>query len=208
MSNALTPAEKADRRKLARAEHKALIDWEQNGQKGDRPETPNYDAIVADQAGGKPKSAKAKGERKPRECPIDDEVRTVMTDGTHSHPPTVGEIAKSIDRPSSSTQHAIWRMLETGELVKTEGRPARHWHRDMGDMPELPKAEAPAPRERKAYKGESKSGTVHDCTRRKIEGTMTLVPNCVSEGSKIPALEATDAETTCKKCTKLAEAAA
>lgn len=208
MTNTLTPAEKAERRTAARAEHKALVAWEQNGSEGDRPETPNYDAIVAESAKGGSKTKKEKGERKPRECPIDDEVRQVMTDGTHSHPVTVGEIAKSIDRPSSSTQHAIWRMLATGELVKTEGRPARHWHRDMGDMPEVPKAEAPAQRERKAYKGESKSGTVHDCTRRKIEGTMTLVPNCVSEGSKIPALEATDGETTCKKCTKLAEAAA
>lgn len=207
MTNTLTPAEKAERRTLAKAEHKALVAWEQNGQQGDRPETPNYDAIVAESAKGGSKT-KAKGERKPRVSPIDGEIREAFTNGTITHPATVGEIAKAIGMPSSSTQHGVWRLLDLGELSKSEGRPARHWLVAMGDAPALPEREASAPRERKAYKGESKSGTVHDCTRRKIEGTMTLVPNCVSEGSKIPALEATDSETTCKKCTKLAEAAA
>lgn len=205
MSN-LTPAEAADRRKAAKIEHRALIEWEQNGMQGDRPEAPNYDAIVADSTSGKKaKSAKPKGERTPRVNPIDEEVRTVMTDGTHSHPVTVGEIAKSIDRPSSSTQHALWRMLETGELVRTEGRPARHWHRDMGDMPEVPTAEpTSSTRERKVYKAETKSGTVHDCHRVKGDDGFKLVPVCITGESKVPnvtKVEA-DAETTCKRCLK------
>ena len=211
MSNTnLTAAEKADRRKIARDEHKALVAWEQGGQEGDRPETPNYDAIVADSANGstKAKSAKPKGERKARVCPIDEEIRTVMTDGTFSHGVTVGEIAKAIDRPSSSTQHGIWRMLATGELTNTEGRPTLHWHRDMGEMPARPTTETTATRERKVYQGETKSKMVHDCYRVKGDDGYRLVPLCITGDTKIPNVTKVDeTETTCKRCVKLAATA-
>lgn len=50
--------DRVERTKLAKAEHQALKEWEKGGRQGDRPATPNYDAIQVQAANGGAREAK------------------------------------------------------------------------------------------------------------------------------------------------------
>lgn len=208
----LTAAEAAERRTNARRQHKALVTWEKGGRKGDRPETPDLDALNAQYvAGGARKTRTKGGPRKPRVCPIDGEIRDAFTDGRIAYPMSVTEIAKVVDRKASSSYHGVQRLLAAGELVETKvGRAATYWLTAAGkpgERPPAPERET-ATKTRRTYQGVTASKTVHTCHRRKVDGELRLVPVCVTANGKIPAVTKTDGETTCKNCTKLAAAEA
>lgn len=202
----LTAAERAERQKAARREHKALVAWERNGQQGDRPDTTNYDAINAQYvAGGVRKTRVKGGPRKPRVCPIDGDIRDAYVDGRIAHPMSVTEIARVVGAKASSTYHGVQRLLAAGELVETAGRPAVYWLTAAPTKPAArPEAPKPEPKAKRTYTAKTKTGTVHTCQRRKIDGAFVLVPVCVKPDGKLPAVERTDDESTCKNCAKVA----
>lgn len=203
----LTAAERAERNKAARREFKALAAWQRNGEQGDRPETPNYDAVNGQYvAGGVRKTRVKGGPRKPRVCPIDGETRDAFTSGAIAHPMSVTEISKVIGARASSTYHAVQRLLAAGELVETPGRPAVYWLTAAGKPKARPEPERKpkAPAVKRTYTGKTGTGTVHTCHRRKVAGAFVLVPVCVKPDGKIPAITKVDDAATCKNCAKVA----
>jgi hypothetical protein len=61
--------DRAERLDLAKAEHKALKNWQANGRQGEAPATPNLDAMNADYAAGVKPSKRAKSST-PRIAPV------------------------------------------------------------------------------------------------------------------------------------------
>lgn len=205
----LTAAEKAARRDAAMEQRRLLVEWETNGQQGDRPETPDWDAIQQQyENGGSKRTRKAAGERTPRVCAAEVAVAEMAANATQ--PWRIIDAAKTLGLAQSSTKRGHRKCVAANvvELIK-----GTKFYRPVGSdwaAPAVERAERPE-RVRKMYLAQSKSGIVHACTRTKVDDSFIFVTACTSEGKKSPAvtkLEDQAADVTCKNCLKTVEASA
>jgi O6-methylguanine-DNA--protein-cysteine methyltransferase len=129
------------RRKAATAEAKALKAWEKAGSDGDRPATPNLDAMNAEYEGENPK---VKVPRSARQAPREVTATTTLASGklapgalqaaVADHVATLpagdditpGQVARHLERSSGAVANAMAKMAEAGTLKALAGSPRRY----------------------------------------------------------------------------------
>lgn len=133
----------AARRKAATAEGKALKAWEKAGSNGDRPATPNLDAMNVEYQGEAPKPKVPRG-RSPRQAPREVTATTTLASGrlapgalqvaVAEHIATLpagdditpGQVARHLDRSVGAVGNAMARMVTAGTLKARPGSPRRY----------------------------------------------------------------------------------
>lgn len=200
---------KAELLTAAIKERKAIRLWERNGADPEqRPETPAMDEI--DGIHARPKSERTKSNGQGRQpSPKDQLVRDLFMNGTLSTPSTLGEIAAAAGLPNSSTYHVKNRLVASGELVLTEGRPELFWLTAAGKPGKRPERQT-ASRSRKVHAVKGKGGKVaHAAHARRGENGTEYTATCTDVEIVEPTKVGDESAVTCKRCLKaLAEQAA